>query len=101
MFLSRMRRLSARHDYRLHRLDLSAVASEALSKKGGEPVTAAEFISHLGPEAKPSKSGQGWVCRCPAHDDRHASLSVTQSGDRVLIHCHAGCTPEDICAAVG
>lgn len=37
-------------------------------------------------------SGSRWIARCPAHDDRSPSLSVTQSDDgRVLIHCHAGC----------
>ena len=34
----------------------------------------------------------GWSCRCPAHDDRHPSLSVADAADgRVLVHCHAGC----------
>ena len=28
---------------------------------------------------------------CPAHDDATPSLSVTDGGDRVLIHCQAGC----------
>lgn len=47
--------------------------------------------------------GRGkWLARCPAHDDRDPSLSVGQADDgRVLIHCFAGCTPEDITAAVG
>lgn len=31
---------------------------------------------------------------CPAHDDHTPSLSITQDGDRVLVHCHAGCTQE-------
>jgi 5S rRNA maturation endonuclease (ribonuclease M5) len=64
-------------------------------------MNAAEFISRLGPEARPSKTSTGWTARCPAHDDRRASLSVTEAGDKLLIHCHAGCRIEDICAAVG
>jgi Protein of unknown function (DUF3631) len=32
--------------------------------------------------------------RCPAHDDRRASLSVAYKGNRVLWHCQAGCAPE-------
>lgn len=48
------------------------------------------------------KSGDGWAARCPAHDDRNASLSVTEGdGGRVLLHCHAGCSFESIAEAVG
>lgn len=48
------------------------------------------------------KSGAGWIGRCPAHHDRHASLSVGQGKDsRVLIHCHAGCSVEAVLAALG
>ena len=43
-----------------------------------------------------------WSARCPAHDDAHASLSVSRGDDgRALVHCHAGCTPEAICKAIG
>ena len=32
------------------------------------------------------------VCRCPAHDDRRPSLSLSDGHDgRLLVHCHAGC----------
>jgi len=48
------------------------------------------------------RSGTGWSARCPAHDDRAPSLSITEGDDgRVLLHCHAGCTPEAVCRAVG
>lgn len=47
-------------------------------------------------------AGDGkWSARCPAHDDKSPSLSVRDDGDRVLIHCHAGCATEDVLAAVG
>lgn len=40
--------------------------------------------------------------QCPAHDDGRASLSVKEGDDgRVLVHCHAGCTPESIVKTVG
>jgi len=43
-----------------------------------------------------------WSARCPAHDDSVASLSISKgSDDQVLLHCHAGCTPEQIVKAVG
>ncbi|GMQ82814.1 MAG: hypothetical protein BMS9Abin05_2277 [Rhodothermia bacterium] len=39
--------------------------------------------------------------RCPAHDDQTASLSVSEGTDgRVLLHCFAGCSFEDIMAAL-
>ncbi len=42
-----------------------------------------------------------WSARCPAHDDRSPSLSVREDGTRVLFHCHAGCAPEAVLAALG
>jgi putative DNA primase/helicase len=49
-----------------------------------------------------TRAGGGWMARCPAHDDHRASLSIG-AGDngRVLLHCHARCTPDAICAAAG
>ena len=48
------------------------------------------------------KSGRGWIARCPAHEDRSASLSIAE-GDNgtVLLHDFAGCKPADVLAAVG
>lgn len=42
-----------------------------------------------------------WIVRCPAHEDRSPSLSITETPDKVLVHCHAGCSADDIVAAVG
>lgn len=42
-----------------------------------------------------------WMCRCPAHEDRTASLSVTEAGDTVLIKCFAACDTETILSLVG
>ncbi|WP_419193381.1 phage/plasmid primase, P4 family [Kolteria novifilia] len=43
-----------------------------------------------------------WEARCPAHEDRTASLSVGV-GDRgqVLVHCHTGCSMPLITKAIG
>jgi putative DNA primase/helicase len=44
------------------------------------------------------------MARCPAHDDRRASLSVARGRDgRILLHCHANtaCTFERIVEAAG
>jgi putative DNA primase/helicase len=48
------------------------------------------------------RSGEGWTALCPAHEDRNPSLSVKEGEDgRALVHCHAGCSKEDIVTAVG
>ena len=62
-------------------------------------MTVSEFLSRL--DSVKGSHGQ-WTARCPAHDDRRASLSVSVGeGGRVLLNCHAGCSAEDICAALG
>lgn len=42
-----------------------------------------------------------FIACCPAHDDRHPSLSVTDAGDKTLVHCFAGCSPAEIIASLG
>ena len=44
-----------------------------------------------------------WIARCPAHQDGTPSLSITEvsNGERVLIHCHAGCGALDILESIG
>jgi hypothetical protein len=38
------------------------------------------------------RAGDGWMARCPAHDDREPSLSIRQGEDgKVLVRCDAGC----------
>ena len=44
--------------------------------------------------------GKG-MCVCPAHDDRKPSLSVTLGRKAILFHCFAGCSNEDVIAALG
>ncbi len=51
---------------------------------------------------KPKRTFDGWQGLCPGHDDHDPSLSVKElQGGTVLVHCHARCNPEVICAAVG
>jgi hypothetical protein len=48
------------------------------------------------------RSGEGWVARCPHHDDRRASLSVGVGRDgQVLLKCWTGCEFEAIVHALG
>jgi putative DNA primase/helicase len=57
-------------------------------------------LDALGESVRPA--GAGWSARCPAHSDRHASLSIS-IGDNgaALMRCHAGCSIEAITAAMG
>lgn len=42
-----------------------------------------------------------WEGLCPAHEDNKPSLSVTETADRILVNCHAGCSVEAVVDAVG
>ena len=59
----------------------------------------AETITRLLGGAR--RTGNNWLCRCPAHDDRHASLSVKDAAQgRVLVHCLGGCTNGQVIKAL-
>jgi hypothetical protein len=47
-------------------------------------------------------SGKNLSARCPAHDDHTNSLVVgVGEGGRGVVHCHAGCSPDEILNALG
>jgi hypothetical protein len=49
-----------------------------------------------------SRNGEKAMCFCPAHDDRNnPSLSLKAENGRLLLHCFAGCQPEDIVSEMG
>jgi 5S rRNA maturation endonuclease (ribonuclease M5) len=61
-------------------------------------VTFDELVARL--DAR--KSGTGWAARCPAHDDRKPSLTISAGDDgRILLHCQAGCDLDAVLAALG
>ncbi len=47
-------------------------------------------------------TGRGrWIARCPAHEDRRASLSIRELDDgRILVHCFALCALEQVLSSV-
>ncbi len=48
------------------------------------------------------RSGRGWICLCPAHDDHNPSLSVTERNDGAAkLKCFKGCPDTEILAAIG
>src|SRR5687768_13487176 len=46
------------------------------------------------------RTAKGWMARCPSHNDRNPSLSIATDGGKVLLHCHAGCSFENIVHAL-
>lgn len=61
-------------------------------------MTLQEFLSRLD-----VKSGHGdqYMAKCPAHDDKTASLSVGSGEKGIVIKCHAGCSTVDVLATMG
>lgn len=63
-------------------------------------------MSRLHVEHHNSASGE-YTCRCPAHDDRTASLTVNvqssryNGAPRIVFKCHAGCSEADVLNAMG
>jgi 5S rRNA maturation endonuclease (ribonuclease M5) len=45
-------------------------------------------------------SGDGWTALCPAHEDENPSLSINVRSGKILVYCHAGCSQEDVLAAL-
>lgn len=57
-------------------------------------ITPESIARHLGAARR---SGSNWSCRCPAHEDRKASLSVGIGSDgKILVYCHAGCPHDEV-----
>jgi GTP cyclohydrolase II len=47
------------------------------------------------------RAGATWMARCPVHDDRAPSLSISSGKDgKVLVRCHAGCEQRDVITAL-
>ncbi len=46
------------------------------------------------------KTANGWECKCPAHQDSKPSLSLALKKDKLLVHCHTGCSQEQVISAL-
>lgn len=58
------------------------------------------FLSRLDKVRKTSR--ESWIACCPHHDDKSPSMTIRELDDgRVLVHCFAGCSVEDILGSVG
>jgi hypothetical protein len=49
----------------------------------------------------PRQRGDTYTCRCPSHDDRNPSLTLAPGDKGVVLTCHAGCTHDQVCQALG
>src|SRR5262245_33612714 len=57
------------------------------------------FLDTLGAAVTRSNGHQAQA-KCPAHEDRAPSLSITAIEGQTLIYCHAGCATIDVLAAL-
>ena len=49
-----------------------------------------------------NRSGESAQCKCPAHEDNNASLTVSVGDhNNVVLHCHAHCSTESVLGAIG
>lgn len=46
------------------------------------------------------RNGKRYEAKCPAHEDKSPSLSVEELGNKVLIHCFAGCDTSEVMRAI-
>jgi antitoxin (DNA-binding transcriptional repressor) of toxin-antitoxin stability system len=67
-------------------------------------MTLPEFISKIESHTQhaAARTPSGFQSRCPAHEDRKASLCISEGqGGRVLVKCQAGCGTKDVVGALG
>lgn len=58
-------------------------------------------VIHLLDKVKSTGTGK-WKACCPAHDDKHPSLAISETSHGVvLLKCWAGCTTKEIVSAIG
>ncbi|MBM9615985.1 DUF3631 domain-containing protein [Desulfobulbus rhabdoformis] len=61
-----------------------------------------EYVDRIGEAlGGKQKTGGGWICHCPAHDDKNPSLSVDPGDNgKVVVKCWAGCSQLDVISAL-
>jgi len=61
-------------------------------------MTVAAFLEQL--ESVRSCGPERWSAKCPSHSDKSPSLSVREGERGLLVHCFAGCSVEEVMAAL-
>ena len=46
-------------------------------------------------------NNNSWQACCPSHNDKNPSMRITDTGDKTLVKCWAGCSITDIANAMG
>lgn len=59
-----------------------------------------DFLSRLRVDSGPNGKGE-YMCRCPAHDDKNASLCVRDGEKGIVLKCQAGCDVQSVVSAMG
>lgn len=59
-----------------------------------------DFLGRLHIASGPNASGE-YMCKCPAHDDKTASLCVRDGNKGIVLKCQAGCDTEAVLGALG
>ena len=62
-------------------------------------LTPEDVANRCDPKAIPTP--RGFKARCPAHEDPEPSLSIDAGMKSTLVYCHAGCSLENVCTAIG
>lgn len=65
-----------------------------------EEIIAARRCNDLRCMCQKARPGRGHV-HCPAHEDEKPSLSIDDCDGRTVWYCHAGCSQEAVCDALG
>jgi len=52
-------------------------------------------------ECNPRKFGESWRSQCPSHGSKGGTLKVSEARDRVLFHCFAGCSYDEVLGSLG
>lgn len=60
-----------------------------------------DALDAAGSTTREKTTGAGFQAQCPAHHDRHPSLSVTGIDGQALVHCHGGCDTEVVLDVLG
>jgi len=58
-----------------------------------------KFIQHF--NSVKCTSNNKYMAKCPCHDDKNASLSISEENGKILLHCFAGCDTQTIVNSIG
>ncbi len=60
-------------------------------------MTPEELAQRLG---KTRTHHTGIMAQCPAHEDKEPSLNISEADGKLLLHCHSGCSQDDVIDAL-